>query len=561
LDGSVQARAAHWTRDFSSEPNYLHSIASNRQRFREITGLVDEREKVQMQFVAQVPLGGGISHGTGSSSLGSGPGYRIYAVRWNVFRGVEAEGLLLQPEGTPTADIVALPDCDWTPEMLVGLEPGVPAAGHFARRLAENGCRVLVPLLIDRSDTNSGLPSVRHLRQTQREVLWRAAYEMGRTMIGYEVQKVLAAVDWFSQNAATESSTNQDPKLRTRERKIGVIGYGEGGLLALYAAAADTRIASVGVSGYFQPRAVLHTEPIYRNVWSLLEQFGDAEIVGLVVPRSVVIEAGKYPETEYPKPGEKHDGAAPGKLISPRLEDIEREVNRAKSLVKELKPTPSITLVECDTNTLGADQTLTVFLGALGNRNPLVSAGPIPKQTGQPFDQPARLLRQYSQLLEDTQHLMREAEFTRKKFWSKADRKNAVTFEQTSRWYKDYFGSEIIGKLPKASLPPNPRTRLIYETAAFKAYEVVLDVYPDVFAFGVLLIPKDLTSNERRPVVVCQHGLEGRPRDVADPKIDNPAYHAYACRLAERGFITFAPQNPYIGESRFRQVLRLGLLT
>ena len=257
LDGSVQARAAHWTRDFSSEQNYLNSIASNRQRFREIIGLVDEREKVQMQFISPVPIGRGISNATGSAHLGSGSGYRIYAVRWNVFRGVEAEGLLLQPEGTPIADIVALPDCDWTPEMLVGLEPGVPAEGQFARRLAENGCRVLVPLLIDRSDTNSGLPGVRHLRQTQREVLWRAAYEMGRTMIGYEVQKVLAAVDWFRQNGDAESSPIQDPKLRTGERKIGVIGYGEGGLLALYAAAADLRIASVVVSGYFQPREAL----------------------------------------------------------------------------------------------------------------------------------------------------------------------------------------------------------------------------------------------------------------------------------------------------------------
>jgi len=58
------------------------------------------------------------------------------------------------------------------------------------------------------------------------------------------------------------------------------------------------------------------------------------------------------------------------------------------------------------------------------------------------------------------------------------------------------------------------------------------------------------------PVVVCQHGLEGRPRDVADPKIDAPAYHRYAARLAEQGFISYAPQNPYIGEDRFRLIQR-----
>ena len=32
-------------------------------------------------------------------------------------------------------------------------------------------------------------------------------------------------------------------------------------------------------------------------------------------------------------------------------------------------------------------------------------------------------------------------------------------------------------------------------------------------------------------------------------------YHQYGLRLAERGYITFAPQNPYLGGTRFRQVL------
>ena len=77
-----------------------------------------------------------------------------------------------------------------------------------------------------------------------------------------------------------------------------------------------------------------------------------------------------------------------------------------------------------------------------------------------------------------------------------------------------------------------------------------------MFATGILAIPDGIPPGERRPVVVCQHGLEGRPRDVADPFTDHPAYHRYAFRLAEKGFITFSPQNPYIGGTTFRQVLR-----
>ena len=83
-----------------------------------------------------------------------------------------------------------------------------------------------------------------------------------------------------------------------------------------------------------------------------------------------------------------------------------------------------------------------------------------------------------------------------------------------------------------------------------------MDVFPDVIAYGVLLLPRGITEGDKRPVVVCQHGLEGRPQDVADPKKENPAYHRFAVRLAEQGFITFSPQNLYIFGDRFRTLQR-----
>jgi hypothetical protein len=85
--------------------------------------------------------------------VGKGTNYRIHAVRWPVFDGVYAQGLLLQPDQAPVARVIAIPDADWSPEMLVGLQPGVDASAQFARRLAENGCLVLVPTLIDRKES------------------------------------------------------------------------------------------------------------------------------------------------------------------------------------------------------------------------------------------------------------------------------------------------------------------------------------------------------------------------------------------------------------------------
>jgi hypothetical protein len=68
-------------------------------------------------------------------------------------------------------------------------------------------------------------------------------------------------------------------------------------------------------------------------------------------------------------------------------------------------------------------------------------------------------------------------------------------------------------------------------------------------------MPKDIKPGEKRPVVVCQHGLEGRPDDIVDPS-KKTVYHAYGAALADRGYIVFAPQNPYIGRERFRTIQR-----
>jgi hypothetical protein len=127
-------------------------------------------------------------------------------------------------------------------------------------------------------------------------------------------------------------------------------------------------------------------------------------------------------------------------------------------------------------------------------------------------------------------------------------------YEKVADEYREHFATEIIGRFDHPLLPMNPRSRLAYDTDHFTGHEIVFDVFDNVFAYGILLLPKDLKPNEKRPVVVCQHGLEGRPQHLITG--DNPAYHDYAAKLAERGFIVFAPQNPYIFTDRFRTLQR-----
>ncbi|MBM3290205.1 MAG: hypothetical protein FJY92_08650 [Candidatus Hydrogenedentes bacterium] len=403
---------------------------------------------------------------------------------------------------------------------------------------------MVVPLLIDRADTYSGTPGVRMTNQPHREFIYRLGYELGRHVIGYEVQKSLALVDWFDE---------QDSSL-----PIGVLGYGEGSMIALYAAALDTRIDATLVSGYFQPRERVWSEPIYRNVWSLLHEFGDAEIAGLVAPRPLFIEACEQPHVAGPpEPSSGRDGAAPGAIATPDVDAVRKEVERARALVAGLSPPATIEIYDASKMGCLSSNTCGGFLKALG-ADPLTSSAILQYSAPLPegFDPAGRMKRQVQQLVDDTQYLMHQAEFRRKEFWANADASSPEAWAKSVEWYRDYFDKEAIGALPPIALPPNARTRLVYDQPTYRGYEVVLDVFPDVFAYGILLVPKDIAPGEKRPVVVCQHGLEGRVQDVADPSINSDYYHQFACKLAEQGFITYAPQNPYIGEDAFRVLQR-----
>ena len=302
---SLEKRGMLWHRDYSSHEAYAESVEPNRERLKKQIGCLDERLPIEvLNYVATTK---------DATQIAADENYTVSRVRWQVFEEVEGEGLLLEPmHNIPViAQVVALPDADWTPEMIAGVTDDLPANAQFARRLAKAGCRVVVPLLINRADTYSGNPTLGAMtNQPHREFIYRMAYQLGRHIIGYEVQKVLSLVDWMSLS----------------DVPIGVIGYGEGGLIALQSAAVDTRIQATAVSGYFQSRQEVWREPIYRNVWGLLHEFGDAEIASLIAPRTLIVEASRGPEVAGPPPvRDGRGGAAPGQLVSPPVDSVKAE--------------------------------------------------------------------------------------------------------------------------------------------------------------------------------------------------------------------------------------------
>jgi len=522
LDRSQAMRERHWARDYSSPEAYRASVATNRARLAHILGVRDPRVHFQSpELIATL---------SEPALLCRARGYDVFAIRWPTLDGIHGEGLLLAPHAGPgIAQVIVIPDATQTPEQLAGIEQSAPMEQQYPRRLAESGCRVFIPTIIGR---DMG-PHEGKARMTAREFLYRPAFELGRHIIGYEVQKVLALVDWLNADLGTNAA-------------IGIIGWGDGGMLALYSAALDPRIRAACVSGYFSDRRSIWQQPIDRNVFGLLDQFGDAELASLIHPNKLIVEAAKAPESHFSGQG----GGAPAELVTPPLDQVRREVERAQQLCRT-DDSVQLVISGDGAGPNGSAEVLKKFLSALKTGAALEPSEPLTAPVRK-LDPLAREAQQMDEMDRFTQRLLIDSPFVRADFMKRLDTNSLQRFGESLESYREFFANEVIGRFEQPLLAPNPRSRKSHDTPKWTGYEVVLDVFPDVIAYGLLLVPKDLQPGERRPVVICQHGLEGRPVDATS----EGTYGAFAARLAEQGFVTFAPQNLYIFHDRFRTLQR-----
>lgn len=533
-----------WNFDFTSEEMFDRSISTERDFLKKRLGVVESRITPQMQVLNDDRL---------KSYKVENNDCVITAVKWSVLDGLAAEGLFLEPKGEKIGQIVFIPDADIVPEVFAGLQNPDEVGYGVARRFAEAGWEVLIPVLVSRSDTFSGVSRLnKFTNQPHREWIYRQAYEVGRHVIGYELQKIFSAIDWFDAKNVTEGRP---------EKKIGVAGYGEGGLLALYASAIDTRISTSLVSGYFDSRKGMWKEPIYRNVFGLLNKFGDAELAVMSWPRSLIIEHSNAPKVMGPPEVTKgRKGAAPGVIDTPDYESARAEWERAKSIL----PSGSSNLQWYSQGVSAIKRPFTPkalesFAKDFGNDLQIKSENELnfidPDTWVDAMQRQERTVREMEY---HVQRVLDLCEFTRNKdFWQllKDDPGNAVQIKEELR---KKFGAQI-GRLPQPIIPMNPRSRVIEKTDKWTSYDVQLDVWPGVFTWGILLIPNDVKTGEKRPVVVCQHGLEGVPAEVVSTDPNSSGYHYYkgfAARLAEKGYVTFAPFNLYKGEDKFRVLQR-----
>lgn len=541
-------RSEAWHFDFSSEKGFDQSISVQRNLLSKQLGVVEERVESHIELLTNSKLAGLKAF---KIEL---PKCTISAIHWQSLDGLSAEGLLIQPKGKVTARIVLMPDADVLPEVLAGLQPSDHVGFAAAQQLANNGVEVIIPTLISRDSKYAGNQSLNmSTALPHREWLYRQAYEVGRHVIGYELQKVFSAIDWFAAKN----------KIEGVNLKIGVAGHGEGGLLALYAAALDKRIASTLVSGYFDSREKLWEEPIYRNVFGLLTTFGDAELAVMAWPRKLTVEFAQGPEINHASEKWMSDGAAPEVITTPTFEHSRAEWERAKLMVPML--TNHLQWVASSKGTKAGDPfstaALSEFMKGLDNKLVFYTSpvNTILKNTDW-VNTEERQSRSVRNMESHIQRVVAVCHRTRDTaFWQTL--KGTIEEQVSIKSLHRKALGQVLGELPIPIIPANPKARLLEENDKWTSYEITLDVYaPAVFAWGILLVPKGITPGEKRPVVVCQHGLEGLPQDVITKDTAATGYYYYksfAAKLAERGYVTFAPHNYYRGENKFRVLQRI----
>src|SRR5438045_89198 len=90
----------------------------------------------------------------------------------------------------------------------------------------------------------------------------------------------------------------------------------------------------------------------------------------------------------------------------------------------------------------------------------------------------------------------RAARERRRANWARSDASSPEAWRESCHAYRNHLWNEVIGQFFEASVKSNPRSRLIYDEPKYQGYELVLDVWPDVFGYGILLLPRGIPDGE-----------------------------------------------------------------
>jgi dienelactone hydrolase len=479
-----------WQPSFSSVESYQTSLQDHQNHLREILGLIQPKPGLPQIKV-----------------LKENENLLIEDLTLPIDNELSVRALIILPHSSALMPaVIAVPPENQSREEFAGFAPGMRPA-KWLTTLVERNIAVVVPLMSERGDDH--LICRQAGGKDRRRVLWRAGFIVGRTLVGLEVQQVLALREFLA------SKKEINPK------QIAVMGESQGGMTALYAGAVDEQFAAVATLNYFQQRENCWKEPVDRVLYGQLNEFGDAELVALIAPRPLWIVT---------KPG----GAVP-------LASVKAEFIRAQRFYKGLGKSGNLEIMDASTDELEvAASKIASLFAALQKGRTLELAMHIPPEQIEVVRN-----QNFEAVFEYLRSLGAASEKVRADYWQLNSTSTQERLQQAQKLRTELAG--LMGDIHFESVPLRPRTALIGETEKFLAYEVLLDVGPGIEAYGQLLVPRVVAGQVRRrlPAVVCQHGFDGAPKYITgigtELEKNDHFYHRFGERLAERGYVVFAP--------------------
>ena len=291
----------------------------------------------------------------------------------------------------------------------------------------------------------------------------------------------------------------------------------------------------------------------------------------MIAPRSLIVEhsfldTNLVAATRKPEVLEDAGSGYKGNLATPNSEEVKNEFNRISEFVpRGFQVRKLISAADGSPVPFGSPSALAAFAQQMGVTEFKPLSDEIPRDSRSNFNAKTRQFGQLKELEGHVQNLMHLSDQQRNRFFLHrvmpefADRSWSTRayhsyfpkdkFIEASKIYRSYFWEKILGKFAGLYSLANAHTKKIYEKELWTGYQVILDVFQDLIAPGVLLIPKDILPGEKRPVVVVQHGRGGVPKVVIE---GNTSYYNIAEKLADQGFVVYATQGLFRGEDRYR---------
>jgi hypothetical protein len=264
VDGYPDRARAAWRRDYSSLGAYERSVEPNRERWRALLNPPPLAISGELESESVVGL----------EDLGA------QFVRLPLGERIRAEGIFAVPRSSqPVPLVVAQHGIGSTPEHVFGLLDPEGVYHSYGRRLVEAGFAVLAPMNLFDSEP--------------RERIVRMATLADTTLPGIELVRMQRLLDVLLQRSDIDGD------------RVGFWGLSLGGMAAQFWAPLEPRLRAVISAAWFNSRlnkmvipdprysCFLDTPEEHVFIRGWLTEFSDRDLLSLVCPRPLLIQAGK----------------------------------------------------------------------------------------------------------------------------------------------------------------------------------------------------------------------------------------------------------------------------